>query len=81
VVTTPHGDGRVTWTAAVERQTYNGVVTPAYREGDHVIIELAGIPDWRPEGGTVVEVRGHSLKVKRNGGGHVECVDYEVRQA
>jgi hypothetical protein len=74
----------VTWTVHVEKQVYNGATTPGYREGDRVVTEIVGDPEWTPVEGTVREAHGHSLEVdldqpNANGVRTVECQDYEVR--
>ena len=77
------GNARTTWHVYVEKQTYNGVVTPAYREGDCVLVDLYGVHGWTPVQGTVTKTYGHGLEVEINKPekhhpGRVECRDYEV---
>jgi hypothetical protein len=75
-----HVDDSTTWSVHVERQTHDGVVTPRYREGQRVIAHPVGM-GWEPTRGTLTYVYGHSLKVKLDGDGILECQDFEVDPA
>lgn len=80
---THHLDDTVTWTVHIEKQTYNGEVTPAYHEGDRVVADLSGFASDQPTAeGTITYAYGHQIKVRLDSpGADIECQDYEVRPA